>query len=424
MIILAPLLVMPLQGSPSGSLEKLAGIIAEKTAERRSQASEAWDTHGQKWLTGGNEASLDALLIISPEIQGPTFEALARTFAEQTDPKYLYHNPTILSRYIHLLENSMNPAGANLLVGFLSQFPDNTKNIALRASANCGSTAAIDLAESWTTSKKPDLASEGLRILLLHGPPEKIAHKLEDAQAADLPPGNFATILEALAKRKLPPDFELPLRLLRSTDFPIAGGIIAILEAHPDNRAEDFLLNIFLELDSPMEMRYRTLAIFEDNAKDFRWRKGERRLSEFLRKDAKGELAENVAWTLHRIGNREGSKYLLAELKEEAEANPRDWRIQLGYARRLVDLESFSDAYKIYRFQFERLEKTPEIFRVNNSDWLWAARAAAGARRPADAGKWLGRARMSPSELRSYRDLPEFEPYLAKQPFKRLFGIR
>ena len=131
-----------------------------------------------------------------------------------------------------------------------------------------------------------------------------------------------------------------------------------------------------------------------------------------------------MAWALHRIGNREGSKYLLAELKEEAEANPRDWRIQLGYARRLVDLESFSDAYKIYRFQFERLEKTPEIFRVNNSDWLCAARAAAGARRPADSGKWLGRARMSPSELRSYRDLPEFEPYLAKQPFKRLFGIR
>lgn len=52
--------------------------MAEKTAERRSQAADVWDRYGQKWLTEGDEADLSALLLTAPEIQGPIFEALAR----------------------------------------------------------------------------------------------------------------------------------------------------------------------------------------------------------------------------------------------------------------------------------------------------------------------------------------------------------
>ena len=55
-------------------------------------------------------------------------------------------------------------------------------------------------------------------------------------------------------------------------------------------------------------------------------------------------------------------------------------------------------------------------------DWLFAARAAAGSRKEREAAEWLARTRMSPSELRPYRNLPEFADLLDQDPFDRLFG--
>ena len=60
--------------------------------------------------------------------------------------------------------------------------------------------------------------------------------------------------------------------------------------------------------------------------------------------------------------------------------------------------------------------------RLSSEDWLYAARAAAGARKEREAGEWLARTRMSPSELAPYRNLPEFSDLLDQEPFNRLFG--
>ena len=417
MILLASLLFVPVQGPLPGSLEKLADAIAERTAARRAEASACWEEHGEKWLNEGRDDRLSSLVRLAPEIQEPALEALRTVIAGEPDS-------TAVGRILQVLNGSMNSAGADLLVELLHELPDDAKAPALRVAAGCGGPKAIAMANAWAKDENSALAAEGFRTLLLHGPTEKAQERLEKASSTALEPEDFASILKALAKRPLPEDFELPLRVLHVSAFPVAGGILAILEARPDSRSEDFLMEVFLNPASPMDMRKRSLAAFEKNAEDFRWRTGERQLAEALKKSIKDELADEVAWALHRLGNREGRKFLLAEPQEEAEANPRDWRVQILYARRLVDLDAFGDAYKIYRSEFQRLEKTPEIFRVDHSEWLWAARAAAGARRPKDSGQWLGRARMSPSELQPFKGLPEFALYLNKQPFKRLFGIR
>ena len=54
---------------------------------------------------------------------------------------------------------------------------------------------------------------------------------------------------------------------------------------------------------------------------------------------------------------------------------------------------------------------------------MWAARAAAGSRHQKEAGQWLESSGLNSVELGAFKAMPEFVPYLDKQPFKRLFGL-
>jgi hypothetical protein len=129
-----------------------------------------------------------------------------------------------------------------------------------------------------------------------------------------------------------------------------------------------------------------------------------------------------VAWTLFRLGSRDGKRYLLEEVERQARDNPDSWRSQLALARRQVDVGDHADSYRGFRDVLTTLAGSAFERSLTEQDWVWAARAAAGSRHQKEAGQWLEDSGLNSVELAKYRDLPEFAPLLDKQPFKRLFG--
>ena len=131
-------------------------------------------------------------------------------------------------------------------------------------------------------------------------------------------------------------------------------------------------------------------------------------------------MAEATAWALHRLGDKAGARYLLDAPEEAVKRNKNDWRSHLELGQMQVRLSEFRDAFR----SFETSIRLADVSRgrFSSADWLYAARAAAGARKEREAGEWLARTRMSPSELAPYRGLPEFADLLDQEPFNRLFG--
>ena len=135
-------------------------------------------------------------------------------------------------------------------------------------------------------------------------------------------------------------------------------------------------------------------------------------------------MAEDIAWTLHRLESKKGSSFLTAEMRAGVKANPSDYRSRFRLGARYVDMAMFKDGFKEFKAGIQDLQGTPQYTRIDRLTWVSAARAACGSRRYTEGLEWLKNARMSPRELEEYRALPEFEDALAKPAFKKVFGIQ
>ena len=60
---------------------------------------------------------------------------------------------------------------------------------------------------------------------------------------------------------------------------------------------------------------------------------------------------------------------------------------------------------------------------MKRDDFVWAARAAAGAKRPAVAFDWLNASGLSIIELKEVGKYSEFAPYLDRDNFIALFSL-
>lgn len=402
------------QPSPA-SLEGILRELDQRTQARRTAAAAAWSDHAQAWLAG-DASRLDALLATAPEIQEPALNFLRKNLQRES---FAAVAPSV----ILLLGQSANPAGASELLALVAELPATVQPLAVRAALARGGAATWTDGLALASSAPGPLRQAAVQTLLLHGPASEQSRLAALLEPAEGEIGPLAETLRALAARELAPDFRLPPALYEVRDRGFLREVAAFLTAHPMDAAQKCLADGSLDPARQREERLIFLTAFETGSRAFRWKESEKRMETYLKEVPRTESTEDVAWTLFRLGSRDAKRYLLEEVESAARDNPDSWRSKLTLARRQVDVGDHSDAYRGFREVLETLSGTAFERSLSESDWVWAARAAAGSRHQKEAGQWLEASGLNAVELQKYRGQPEFEPLLDKQPFKRLFGI-
>jgi hypothetical protein len=396
------------------SLEALLRDLENRTLARRTAAAVAWSEHAAAYLAGDAER-LTALLAAAPEVQEPALLFLRRNLTKESLPQIA---PAVLL----FLGRAMNSAGAEELMELLPLLPASSQPLAVRAVFARGGEPLWPAGLALADGPPGPLRQAAVQTLLLHGPREEGVRLATLLSASESDLGSLSETLRALTAMPLAEAFRLPPAVLNVREPGFQREIATFLTVHPQDDAQDFLTLASLDPARTREERVVYLAAFEAGALAFRWKDGERAFEDYLEEVPRTESSEEVAWTLHRLSSRNGKRYLLEELEREARDNPDSWRDQRALARRQVDVGDHSDAFRGYRSIFEMLTGTNYERALSGEDYVWAARAAAGARHPKEAGQWLEASGLNAVELMQYKDLPEFAPLLDKQPFKRLFG--
>lgn len=401
--------------SSAPSLEALMRDLEAKTLVRRTAAAAAWNEHAIPYL-GGDADRLPLLLAAAPEIQGPILISLRKSLTRDDIS-------SLAPALIQLLGRVMNAAGAEELFGMVPLLPPNAQPAAVSAALSCGAEALAAQGLALTNGPPGPLRQAAVQSLLLHGPAADAVRLGGLLSANDGDRAALAETLRALAGRSLPENFRLPAELLAVPDVSFQRELAQFLSAHPQDDAESFLIAGALDPARPKQERVIYLEAFEAGAKRFRWKNGEKACEDYIKDAPRTEATEEVAWTLYRLGSKSGKRFLLQELELEARDNPDSWRDQLALARRQVEVAEHGEAFKGFKSVFETLSGTSFERALTATDFVWAARAAAGSRHQKEAGQWLESSGLNSVELGAFKTMPEFVPYLDKQPFKRLFGL-
>lgn len=389
--------------------------LEQKTLARRGAAVAAWTENAIPFLSG-DANRLPALLAAAPEIQGPILISLRKSLTRDDIA-------SIAPAIIQLLGRVMNSAGAEELFGMLDELPPNAQPLAVSAALSCGAATLGEHGLALTNGPAGALRQAAVQSLLLHGPEADWVRLGSLLSADEGSRDSLVETLRILAGRSLPDNFRVPFSLFSVTDLGFQRELATFLAAHPQDDAESFLIAGALDPARPRQERVVYLEAFESGAKRFRWKNGEKACEEYIKDAPRTEATEEVAWTLFRLGSKSGKRYLLQELETEARDNPDSWRDQLALARRQVEVAEHNEAFKGFKSVFEALSGTAFERALTATDFVWAARAAAGSRHQKEAGQWLESSGLNSVELGAFKAMPEFVPYLDKQPFKRLFGL-
>ncbi len=410
------LLFAAAQGQPQASgLDALAQNLAARTAERRAAAASAWQTDGDALLQAPEGALKQVLMSHAPEIQDPILESLRQELTAKPP------SASRVRQHLDTLQLVVNASGADRLSLLLAKLPSGMERDLYSTLCKRGGPTSLRTLESRLTGDDVDKRSSALMALLRFGPMELCQKWVELAPVQGLERADRIDVLQALTDRSVPETFAMPEPWLELEHAREHDALFAYLVAHPEKRAEDVVLDQVLSSGNLLQLRTTGLAILEHGVTTFKWRDCKRKLGAILRDKDGDPLAVQTAWALHRMGEKSGKKFLLAGPEAEVRRNRANWRNHLELGELQVELGEFRDAFKSYKDGISIAEARRGHLRA--SDWLYASRAAAGARKTKEAGNWLARTRMSASELKPYRDLPEFADLLDKQPFKRLFGM-
>lgn len=416
--MLTLLLLLPSCVAPQGagtSLEALMRDLEQKTLARRTSAAAVWSENAIPFLSG-DANRLPALLAAAPEIQGPILTSLRKSLTREDIG-------TLAPTLVVLLGSVMNPAGAEELFGMIPELPPHAQPLAVSAALTRGPSVLYEQGLALTQSPDGAMRQAAVQSLLLHGPKEDCARLGALLSATEGDRAKLTDTLRALSLRDLPDNFRLPAALMEIKDSGLQRDLALFFTFHPQDDAENFLVGGALDPARPKQERVLFLTAFEAGSKLYRWKEGEKACEEYLKDVSRSEASEEIAWTLYRLGSKSAKRYLLQELEGMARDNPDAWRTQLALARRQVEVGDHNDAFKGFKDVFETLSGTSFERALTAADFVWAARAAAGSRHQKEAGQWLESSGLNSVELGEYKTLPEFVPYLDKQPFKRLFGV-
>ncbi|MDA0667489.1 MAG: hypothetical protein O3A95_07785 [Planctomycetota bacterium] len=419
LLLCAPLAISNPQ-QPSAGFEKLTASLEQRTAARRVAAEKAWTEHGAAYLAQPARATMDPLLDFTPEIQEPLMKALEQSIRGELT------QPDAQISILLLLARCLNSAGSAKLIALLPQLSLDQQAKTLRTVIEQGGPRTLSQARTYLDHSTPALRQAALEGLLLHLSPAEMPALIARFDYAHMDLEVFGAMLDSLAEREIPAEFQLPADTFQQSQRAFLAGAVNFLTQHPQDNAEDFLLDRVLDRRNAglsMEAKTESLHAYEAGAQSFRWDTGVRTLARDLKEMPRTPFSMEVAWTLHRLGEKAGRSYLLELPEDIARRNPDDWRAQFSLAQLQVEVSEFSSAYRLYKKTLDSLEGTPAAKRVEKWDYFYAARAAAGSKHSKEAGQWLEASRLTPEKLAPFRDLPEFEPYLKKDPFKRLLTV-
>ena len=413
--LLPVLLASPCQNGGQ-TLAQIRADLQARTSARREAAQKTWAEVGIPWVMSSEEEIPGPLISLAPEIQDPALESL-QLFLDNPVP-----NLPALQRILAFCAQTMNSAGADHLSQLYSAMDDDLRQATFLPCVQRGAKEAIQATATYLSSKSSTTASAALKALLQAGQPAQIPFWLQQVPPSLLK-GDFSrSALTWIAARELADDFRLPeFFYLNLHPLEITAHLKILMQA-PREDKEGWVIDRFTDVSLVFDQRVAALTVAEHGAAEMKWRQAERKMSALLRSKNPDLLAERTAWALHRLGAKEGRKWILSTPRENAKENPGDWRALLLLARTEVDVGEFKDAYRTFKDTIDLANR--KRGRLQSKDWVWAARAAVGSKKPKEGGAWLAKARMSPSELAPYIDLPEFKNYLDNQPFKRLFGRR
>jgi hypothetical protein len=124
------------------------------------------------------------------------------------------------------------------------------------------------------------------------------------------------------------------------------------------------------------------------------------------------------------LGDRKGTKHLLDKPEQEYRDNNGEWPYAVNLGSMQVRLGLHSEAYRVFHSAYTQGVKNEQVRRrMKSDDFVWAARAAAGAKRPSVAFDWLNSSGLSIAELKDVGKYSEFEPYLDRDSFIALFSL-
>jgi len=414
-MFLSLFLASALAPSPAQGLDALYARLLEQTAQRREAAEVLWQSTGVPWLAGDRDAIPRELGEAGQELQAPATSQL-EVFLEKPE----VHRRSIY-RLLSLLEKIVNPSGANRIAYLLAQIPADLRSSAFALCCQKGDGPSFAEVEKFLQSKDIQEKLAALSALLAHGPIERIGPWLSTCDLNLGPDGFTETILQIIGQRDLPQGFFLPEFLFLSKDVRESAAILTILKKAPDPSREDWVVAILTDLSEIYDIRLASLIVAERGVAKMKWRSAERKMSALVRSRKPDALAEKVAWALFRLGQKDGKKWLLKEPKADAKDNPKDWRSLIRLGRMQVNVNEHKDGYRTFKeaIGLANLNRG----RLQDFDWVWASRSAAGCRKYDEAGAWLSKARLSPQELKPFANLPEFEDCRLKAPFRRLFGL-
>lgn len=396
------------------SLDRLAEVLRERTRARREAATTAWKERGAAYLSAPDEAQRAALADFAPEIQGPVLSALRSRLEGEEVPE------DEVRALAQLLAEVINASGADRLADLLESLPPAVRLECMPALARKGGLRSQRALQQHLDARDRAIRNAALLALLRHGQGGRCAGWLAEVPPREMNTETRQRVLNALAERELPAAFRLPAPWFALDDSKEVAALVGFLAAHPDEEVEDLVTELVLDRNRPVAIRETGLQVIEHGAEAFRWRTAKRKLGAILRSEDGDPLAEPTAWTLHRLGEKAGARWLLEAPEEEVKDNENNYRAHLRLGEMQVRVGEFRDAFRSY----EEAMRLADLYRgrLSAQDYLYASRAAAGARKSDEAGEWLAKTRMSPAELAPYRDLPEFADLLDDEPFTRLFG--
>ena len=413
-VLAASLMLPQVVSAQSGKLDQLTKTLRERTEARRAAAALAWKDQQKSYLAGPSQERRELLAEFAPEIQGPVLATL-RAELNTDEP-----DGGRVDALVSLLGATVNSAGADRLAGELDRLPGAARLRAMDVLGQKGGLRSVRALEATLSQRDASLRDAALMALLKIGDAVECRGWLERVSVDQLSDDQRLEILDLLTRRSLPAAFRLPSSWYGLQEPKEFEALFSFLDAHPDEAVEEFVVEYIFDRNRPMKLRLAGLAVAEHGAEELKWRDAKRRMGVLLRAKDGDPMAEATAWALHRLGDKAGARYLLDAPEEAVKRNRNDWRAHLELGEMQVRLSEFRDAYRSFEVSIRLADVSRG--RYSAEDWLYAARAAAGARKEREAGEWLARTRMSPSELAPYRGLPEFADLLDQEPFNRLFG--
>jgi hypothetical protein len=395
-------------------LDRLTETLRKRTEARRSAAELAWTDGQEAYLAGPDQERREILASFAPEIQGPILASL------RTELKAERVDAARVDALVSLLGVTANTAGADRLAQHLNQLPPAARLRAIGFLGRKGGLSSVRALEASLQARDADLRDASLLALLKVGKPEDCQAWLTQVEVTRLSTDKRIEVLGELQARALPAEFSLPATWFALREPQETEALFTYLQQHSDEAVEDFVLEFILDRNRPLKLRLQGLAVAEHGVRELRWRDAKRKLGVLLRAKDGDPMAEEAAWALHRLKDKAGARFLLDAPERQVKRNKNDWRAHLALGEMQVRLSEFRDGFRTY----EDAIRLADISRgrLQATDWLFASRSAAGARKEREAGEWLARTRMSPSELAPYRELPEYADLLDKEPFDRLFG--